>query len=116
MATSSLRGQDGLVAPVLFPPTHRVKSAVWEYFGYLKDAEGMVVCDGFPICKLCYLNVAAKGGNTTNMFKHLKDHHKSIYDEIRVRIPSYPVLKGSFNRLTLINPSLLLPPAPAQCS
>ncbi|XP_058266017.1 uncharacterized protein LOC131365993 isoform X1 [Hemibagrus wyckioides] len=83
VATSSLRGEDGLVAPVLFPPTHRVKSAVWEYFGYLKDAEGTVVCDGFPICKICYLNVAAKGGNTTNMFKHLKDHHKSIYDEIR---------------------------------
>ncbi|KAF4078433.1 hypothetical protein AMELA_G00199060 [Ameiurus melas] len=87
VATRSLRGEDGLVAPVLFPPTHRVKSAVWEYFGYLKDAEGTVVCDGFPICKICYLNVAAKGGNTTNMFKHLKDHHKSIYDEIRPGVP-----------------------------
>lgn len=94
MATSSLRGEDGLAAPVLFPPTHRVKSAVWEHFGYLKDAEGTVVCDGFPICKICYLNVAAKGGNTTNMFKHLKDHHKAVYDEIRVRTSSCAVLKN----------------------
>ncbi|KAM9444824.1 uncharacterized protein Hap1MRO34_023872 isoform 2-T2 [Clarias gariepinus] len=92
VATSSLRGEDGLAAPVLFPPTHRVKSAVWEHFGYLKDAEGTVVCDGFPICKICYLNVAAKGGNTTNMFKHLKDHHKAVYDEIRPAVPEEMVL------------------------
>ncbi|XP_062871194.1 uncharacterized protein LOC134333242 isoform X2 [Trichomycterus rosablanca] len=84
VATTALRGEEeGVDVPALFPPTHRVKSAAWEYFGYLKDAEGAVVCDGFPICKICHLNIAAKGGNTTNMFKHLKDHHKAVYDEIR---------------------------------
>ncbi|XP_035377165.1 uncharacterized protein LOC113592278 isoform X1 [Electrophorus electricus] len=83
VATNSFREEEGREMPVLYPPTQKVKSAVWEYFGYLKDTEGAVVCDGFPICKLCQLNVSAKGGNTSNMFKHLKDHHKDIYDEIR---------------------------------
>ncbi|XP_072552290.1 uncharacterized protein [Salminus brasiliensis] len=83
VATNSLREEDGVAPPVLYPPTQRVKSVVWEYFGYLKDANGTVVCDGFPICKICQLNVAAKGGNTTNLFKHLQDHHKAVYEEIR---------------------------------
>ncbi|XP_022533222.2 uncharacterized protein LOC103043043 isoform X3 [Astyanax mexicanus] len=87
VATNSLREEDGVAPPDLYPPTQRVKSVVWEYFGYLKDANGIVVSDGFPICKICQLNVAAKGGNTTNMFKHLQDHHKAVYEEIR---PSFP--------------------------
>lgn len=72
----------------LHPPTQNVTSSVWEHFGYLKDAEGTVVCDGFPICKICHQKVPSKGGNTTNMFKHLKDCHRGIYSEIRVRISS----------------------------
>ncbi|KAI5096221.1 zinc finger BED domain-containing protein 1-like, partial [Silurus meridionalis] len=68
----------------LHPPTQNVTSSVWEHFGYLKDAEGTVVCDGFPICKICHQKVPSKGGNTTNMFKHLKDSHRSVYSEIRV--------------------------------
>uniref|UniRef100_A0AAR2K0Y7 BED-type domain-containing protein n=1 Tax=Pygocentrus nattereri TaxID=42514 RepID=A0AAR2K0Y7_PYGNA len=83
VATNCLREEDGHAPPALYPPTQRVKSVVWEYFGYLKDANGTVVCDGFPICKICQLNVAAKGGNTTNLFKHLQDHHKAVYEEIR---------------------------------
>ncbi|KAL7863945.1 hypothetical protein AOLI_G00153650 [Acnodon oligacanthus] len=83
VATNCLREEDGHTPPALYPPTQRVKSVVWEYFGYLKDANGTVVCDGFPICKICQLNVAAKGGNTTNLFKHLQDHHKAVYEEIR---------------------------------
>ena len=82
-----MREEDGHAPPALYPPTQRVKSVVWEYFGYLKDANGTVVCDGFPICKICQLNVAAKGGNTTNLFKHLQDHHKAVYEEIRVNSP-----------------------------
>ncbi|XP_046724959.1 uncharacterized protein LOC124398726 isoform X1 [Silurus meridionalis] len=99
VATSSLRQEDGQVAPALFPPTHRVKSAVWEHFGYPKDPEGIVVCDGFPTCKLCYLNVSAKGGNTTNMFKHLKDHHRSIFDAIRPSGPEELVQDHSSSNL-----------------
>lgn len=68
----------------LYPPTRKVKSAVWKFFGYPRDAAGLVMSDGFPICKLCQKKVSAKGGNTTNMFTHLRDYHRTTYNEIKV--------------------------------
>ncbi|KAF7696342.1 hypothetical protein HF521_006436, partial [Silurus meridionalis] len=82
-AITTLRTAWGIEPPELHPPTQNVTSAVWQYFGYLKDAGGSVVCDDFPICKLCQQKVASKRRCTTNMFKHLKDYHRSVYDEVR---------------------------------
>lgn len=61
-----------------------MKSAVWKFFGYPRDADGSVLSDGFPTCKLCQKKVSAKGGNTTNMFTHLRDYHRTTYNEIKV--------------------------------
>ncbi|XP_055038568.1 uncharacterized protein [Misgurnus anguillicaudatus] len=76
----------------LYPPSARVRSEVWKYFGYKKDAEGMVVEDGFPICKKCGREIAAKHGNTSNMFTHLRRNHPIQFREImqnyRTRINS----------------------------
>lgn len=69
----------------LHPPTRKVKSAVWKFFGYPRDTAGLVLSDGFPICKLCQKKVSAKGGNTTNMFTHLRDYHRTTYNEIKVQ-------------------------------
>lgn len=76
----------------LYPPSARVRSEVWKYFGYKKDAEGMVVEDGFPICKKCGREIAAKHGNTSNMFTHLRRNHPIQFREIMVRVFS------AFNR------------------
>ncbi|XP_043097798.1 E3 SUMO-protein ligase ZBED1 isoform X2 [Puntigrus tetrazona] len=59
----------------LFLPPKRLKSAVWEYFGYLKDPGGTIIVDGYPVCRLCRKKVSARTGNTSNMAHHLRDHH-----------------------------------------
>ncbi|XP_026117831.1 zinc finger BED domain-containing protein 1 isoform X1 [Carassius auratus] len=59
----------------LFLPPKRLKSAVWEYFGYLKDSGGTILADGYPVCRLCRKKVSARTGNTSNMAHHLRDHH-----------------------------------------
>ncbi len=61
------------------PPIKKInKSAVWEYFGYPKNDRGVVLEDGYPVCKKCGRRVAAKGGNTSNMFSHIREHHPSV--------------------------------------
>ncbi|KTG41090.1 hypothetical protein cypCar_00001369 [Cyprinus carpio] len=59
----------------LFLPPKRLKSAVWEYFGYLKDPGGTINADGYPVCRMCRKKVSARTGNTSNMAHHLRDHH-----------------------------------------
>lgn len=77
------RTEDAAELPELHPPTQNAYP-VWEYFGFLKDAEGSVVFDGFPICKICRQRVESKDGDTRNMFQHLKANHRGVYLQIKV--------------------------------
>ncbi|XP_056593733.1 uncharacterized protein LOC130412943 isoform X1 [Triplophysa dalaica] len=67
----------------LYPPSLRVKSEVWKYFGYRKNADGSICDNGFPVCKKCGRQVAAQGRNTSNMFSHLRSNHPIQFREIR---------------------------------
>ncbi|KAL7858887.1 hypothetical protein SRHO_G00140340 [Serrasalmus rhombeus] len=60
----------------LRPPKKKakLKSAVWDYFGYPPNARE----DGNPICNQCGRKVAAKGGNTSNLLSHLREHHPAV--------------------------------------
>lgn len=50
-------------------------SVVWNYFGFtLADTEQTAV-----ICKECKKPVISKGGNTSNLFHHLKHQHPCLY-------------------------------------
>ena len=63
------------------------KSVVWTYFS-------IKATDGFPIeaeqerplCRSCGRAVLAKGGNTTNLFQHLREHHPDLYAEASPKI------------------------------
>ena len=46
-------------------------SAVWQYFGFQENESDNDV----STCKLCLKKVRAAGGNTSNLSRHLKDHH-----------------------------------------
>ena len=35
------------------------------------------------ICKLCQQPIAVKGGNTSNLFSHLKTHHPKKYSDLK---------------------------------
>jgi len=60
----------------LFSPKKRLKSAVWDFFSYQKNFQGVIVADGLPKCKTCHKKIALKSGNTSNMFHHLRDNHR----------------------------------------
>lgn len=55
-----------------------LKWSVSEYFGYIKNGQGVVQEDRSPICKTCRRKVAAKGFNTSNLMQYLRDHHPAI--------------------------------------
>ena len=48
------------------------KSQVWKHFGLAPDADGKPKEIDKPRCKLCFEEVIAKYGNTSNLFAHLK--------------------------------------------
>ena len=60
------------------------KSPVWIHFGLRADDRGIMIESEkeSPICRVCGGSVPAKGGNTTNLYRHLKDHHTDLYTEV----------------------------------
>ncbi len=59
-------------------------SVVWEHFRIKSFTanDGVKHDNNKPVCLHCHKHVAAKGGNTTNLFTHLRDKHPSIYATI----------------------------------
>ena len=59
------------------------KSVVWKYFGLMSGDGGLVVRgeEKRPVCKTCNRCVQCKGGNTMNLFAHLRDGHLDLYKE-----------------------------------
>lgn len=79
-----VRTESELEPVELHLPTTDALSPVWKYFGYLKNPDGSVRCDGYPLCRLCQLKVTVKGGSTTNMLMHLRAYHLDMYKEVKV--------------------------------
>jgi len=67
---------------VEFISKKNTKSPVWKYFGFTPDEEGRPANCCFPKCKICFKDVSAKFGNTSNLLKHLRLHHVSEFAEI----------------------------------
>ena len=62
------------------------KSCIWCHFGMKPQQHGKpgrVTEPDKPICKLCFVPVSAKYGNTTNLFSHLKNQHLEAYVEVK---------------------------------
>ena len=55
-------------------------SPVWAFFRLRKDHEDD---DDSVICRLCRAAVLARGGNTSNLFSHLKIHHAKEHASIK---------------------------------
>ena len=49
------------------------KSRFWKYFAFEADDQGLVIDSQKTICKRCQTAFQTKGGNTSNLAKHLKD-------------------------------------------
>ena len=59
------------------------KSHVWKYFGFAADDKGNIIDNQKPICKRCRRSFHSKGGNTSNLIKHLKDRHPDLMKEFQ---------------------------------
>ena len=55
-------------------------SVVWNYFG-LEAKESGIPKEHKPVCCTCKRSVPTKGGNTSNLMSHLKEHHAELYIE-----------------------------------
>ena len=64
------------------------KSIVWTYFGIKATEDGLPIEaeQERPLCRPCGRAVLAKGGNTTNLFQHLREHHPDLYAEASPKI------------------------------
>lgn len=60
-----------------------VKSHVWKYFGFEADDKGNILDNQKPVCKRCHRSFLSKGGNTSNLIKHLKDRHPDLMKEFK---------------------------------
>ena len=58
------------------------KSLVWKYFGFTPDEDGRPTNYCNSKCKLCSPDVSAKFGNTSNLLKHLRLHHRNEFSKI----------------------------------
>ena len=63
-------------------------SVVWTYSGLKGDPEGChsVKECGSPMYKVCGKVIPSKGGNTSNLITHLRDHHPEKYSETCLKV------------------------------
>ena len=69
----------------LKPRKGLTKSVVWNYFGFLEESPSDKEP---PLCRLCWknevkLSVICKGGNTSNLFSHLRHHHPTEFAAVQ---------------------------------
>ena len=64
---------------------------MWTLFGFKADSKGQPVDENKPICQLCQHTIAVKGGNTSNLFSDLKNHHPKKYSELKAGNTELPI-------------------------
>ena len=58
---------------------------VWKHFGFEADEKGHPRLPDHLKCCVCHQNVAAKDGNTSNPYSHLKNRHPEVYSKLEKR-------------------------------
>ena len=71
------------IAPPRLVVKKGTKSRVWKYFAFEADDRGYINTPQKPLCKICYRGLQTKGGNTSNLAKHLKGRHPDLFKEIK---------------------------------
>ena len=80
MATTS---ETNVSAADLRSKSRSSASPVWQYFGFIADEDDKAK----PMLKLCLKKVSASGGNTSNLQRHLRDHHPAKAQDVEKQIP-----------------------------
>lgn len=68
---------------ILYAPDGQ-NSRLWDYFGYVRNADGALVEDGAPACKICGVKVTLEDGSMSSLIKHLQENHDGVLAEVQV--------------------------------
>ena len=82
-----------------------VRNKIWKYFGYEAECEGKPIDTQRPICKTCFKVTLAKGGNTSNMAKHLSDRHPNFSESSKNDRLANVIINMNTPKLTHIQPN-----------
>jgi hypothetical protein len=63
-------------------PIYVQKSRLYPQFGNISGLKTDEDDNAKPMCKLCLKKVSAAGGNTSNLQRHLRDHHPAKAQEL----------------------------------
>ena len=74
---SGLSSECGLISK------RNTKAFVWKYFGFEPNEKGIPRSKDHSKCRLCGLQIAAKDGNTSNLYSHLKNKHPEEHDTVQ---------------------------------
>ena len=68
-------------------PKKNTKSNAWLHFAILATEDGKAIESELdrPVCKVCGKHILVKANNTTNLFQHLRKHHRAVYAELGPR-------------------------------
>lgn len=87
-----------IAAKDLISKRNRTTAPVWQYFGFVPNADGEPDDLHRPTCKICMQGVTARDGNTSNLKTHLKTKHPVTYrmvastnDDSRSKMPTAAV-------------------------
>ena len=67
------------IAPPWLVDKKGTKSRLWKYFAFEADDRSVIINPQKPLGKRCYRGLQTKGGNTSNLAKHLKDRHPHLF-------------------------------------
>ena len=61
----------------------KTRSPVWEHFGLEANEKGWPAKSDKAVCWLCKKLIVTKGGNTSNLQAHLKNHHPLVFSGLQ---------------------------------
>ena len=75
-------GEDKTKLEIELVAKQKTIAPVWKYFGFEADEKGKSRSSDHPKCCVCQQEVAAKDGNTSDLYSHLKNRHPDLYLQV----------------------------------
>ena len=75
-------GDDNTEPEIELVAKQKTIAPVWKHLGFEVDEKGKLQSLDHSKCHVCQQEVAAKDGNTTNLYSHLKNRHHDLYLQV----------------------------------
>ena len=75
-------GEDETELEIELVAKRKTIAPVWKHFGFEADEKGKPQSPDRPNCRVYQQEVAAKDGNTSNLYSHLKNRYPDLYLQV----------------------------------